>query len=71
MKDFAGKREQSVDAVQSCLFIAFLWKEMLGGDASEEFHVEIPGGSAVGVFGAELASGKAKIELETGESPFF
>ena len=53
------------------LFIAVLGRVILRGDAGAEIHVEIAGCSAVRASWFELASGKANIEFEAGEPPFF
>ena len=70
-EDVAGQREKGVDAFQRSLFVAVRRRQVLGGDASEQFDVKLPGRGAVGVARGEFALEETEVQFEAGKPPLF
>jgi len=68
-EDFAGEGEEGVDTIQRGLFVAILRGEGLGGDAGEQFDVEVPSCGPIGVVGGEITFQEAQLELQAAETP--
>lgn len=67
----ARQFEEAEDAGERGLFVSVFGREILRGDAGEQFDVEFPCGPAVGVLRRPFRLENARMNPEGGHPPFF